>query len=367
MRIGINLLAVRTRKPVGVERFVRNVIGHLRLPEDADCHIALRKGVDNSVALGVDFFSHNPNTTVTHWPTGATVSRVLVEMLLLSVLFYRRDVVLSANNFGPLFGKRSQKRIVVVHDVWYLSESYDGNKIAHLIFKYLLRIQIALSHKVVTVSQFSKSAIEETLSVDPTAVFVVANCLDKTEIPIIKMSTDTTRDAYFVLVGSDRRNKNVLRACQAFCRYKQETDDPVSLTLVGTYSKTFIDNLIASLPATVRDSITIAGYVQRDVLLEIIRNSKAMVFPSLYEGFGIPVIESLSAGKPVLVCKGTACEELAGPMGVAVDGYDVSDLVRGYKELAGFEAPINQIELRRMIHDFYDCQACADTLQMTLA
>ena len=367
MRIGLNLLAVRARDPVGVERFVRNVIGHLRLPDEAQCRIALRKGVNEHDALGVEFFSRNLRTTVTHWYVGPTVSRVLIEMLLLSVLFYRCDTVLSANNFGPLFGKRSQRRIVVVHDVWFLSDSYDGTKLARILFRLLLKIQLFLSHKIVTVSHFSKCAIENEMEINPNAISVVTNCLDKTEFSFSDADSKTKIDAYFVLIGSDRNNKNVSRACEAFCRYKLETNNQISLVLVGSYSKAFTDRLRAQLPNAAGGSITVSGYVARDVLLELIRNSRGVVFPSLYEGFGIPVIESLSFGKPVLVCRGTASQEFAGPMGVVVDGKDVSDMVRGFKELATFRSPISQGELGQMIRNFYDCQACADELQSTFA
>ncbi len=367
MQLGLNLLALRSRRPVGVERFVRNVVGHLRLAENTQSRVALPRRVDKCTALGKEFFLHNPDTTVSYWPTGGTVTRVLMEMFLLSFAFFRCDVVFSANNFGPLFGKRSQKRIVVIHDVWFLSTNYNGAATTRVLFKFLLKLQIATSHRIVTVSRFSRNAIAETMKVDPAGVTIVSNCLEDGEMTEVDRDTGAIPDAFFLLIGSDRPNKNVLPACEAFARYRRETRDAVSLLLVGSYAPTFVDQLHRRIPEAGAVGISIPGYVGRERLLMLLRMAKGVVFPSLYEGFGIPVLEALAAGKPIMISQGTACEELAGPMGIVVDGESMRDIVRGYKNLAAFRNPLSEAELRQMVSRFYDCQACADALRMTLA
>ena len=96
---------------------------------------------------------------------------------MLGFTFFKQDVTLSINNFGPLFGKIGQKRVVVVHDVWFMSDVYEGGKLSKYVFRLLLALQLWNTHTVVTVSKFSKDEIIKYFNFSPDKIVVVPNCL----------------------------------------------------------------------------------------------------------------------------------------------------------------------------------------------
>lgn len=365
MLIGLNLLAVRSDHPVGVERYVRNVVGHMRLSLGSQLTIALRRLVKKDYALGSVFFVNNPAAQVRRYSVGGTAVRVILEMLWLPFVFFRCDRVLSINNFGPLFGKPSQRRTVVIHDVWFLSKHYDGGVVARLAFRALIKIQLWTTHQVVTISHFSKREIVEKFGVPPECIAVIPLCLEREVIlgsvgDLVK--ANNMNSDYFLLIGADRKNKNVLRAMEGYAAYVANVDKPMELVLVGRYTPSYMDMLRHRFAALVGQTVHLKGYVSRNELLKLIRGAKGIVFPSLYEGYGIPVVESLVAGKPVLLSRGTVCEENAGLMGVAVDGRDVDDLAQGYQRLSVFDVAATSVGIEVIRGRIFDCETPAQKL-----
>lgn len=365
MRIGLNLLAVRAEERTGIESYVRNVVGELRFSPNARVDIALRRSVDKEATLGARFFSDNPGARATRWVTGGTAMRIVVEMLLLSVVFFRCDRVLSINNFGPLFGKRSQRRVVIIHDVWFLSDTYAGGSIARVLFKLLLNLQLRFTQQIITISEMSKRAIIETLNVAPGRIVIAPPCLeDDYGEGIVVGGGKTVRPGrdYWLLIGSDRKNKNVSRAMEGYAAYVAAEVRPIALIVVGSYGVAYTELLRQRFSSAIEGMVCFKGYVTRGELWALIRGARGIVYPSLYEGYGIPVIEAISAGKPVLVSKGTVCEEIAGPMAVAVNGRDVNDLAQGYRRLAAFDATCIGVDVDAVRERIVDCKTSARRL-----
>ncbi len=373
MRIGLNLLAVRSQHQVGVDQFVRNVVGNLQLPDDAEITVALRRTVALENALGDDFSRHNRNIRLSRWSVGPTPMRILIEMFILPLRLFNDDIILSINNFGPVFGKRLQKRVVVVHDVWFLSDAYDGSKVLAGLFHLLLRIQQRVAQKVVTVSEFSRRALVSCMRIRGADVTVVGNCLPTSDAVNHAHSALVNADEaacgnspYFLLIGSDRGNKNIERAVAAYAHYCGSTDEAIQLVVVGTYGDDFVGKLRQKYSEIFDKGLRIEGYVTREEFKDLLRGSTAVVFPSLYEGYGIPVAEALANGKFVLVSRGTVCEELAGEMGVVVDGHDVTSIAQGLEKLQQCASHKALPKIHRRVTDFFDCAARARTLAQTL-
>jgi glycosyltransferase involved in cell wall biosynthesis len=288
-------------------------------------------------------------------------------MVPLAIKFFGCTKVLSINNFGPLFGKRGQRRIIVIHDVWFMSDTYEGSAIVRYVFGLLLRIQLLCVHEIITVSEFSRKEIAEKLGVAANRIIVVPNCLDEIDIAKTEAMTDSIAEQeYFLLIGSDRSNKNVVNAVRGFQSFNSRSTKKALLIVVGTFSKPFIESIVSRLNTTTAQRVQFRNYVERAELLTLISSAIGIVFPSLYEGYGIPVIEAIAYNKAVLVARNTVCEELAGPFGVVVDANSVDSIAKGFDDLIGKVDTVKITELSEYRAKFFGCERSAAIMSSIL-
>ena len=140
-----------------------------------------------------------------------------------------------------------------------------------------------------------------------------------------------------LLIGSDRANKNVWNAIVGYIGFLGRgcVLGP-DLIVVGQFSTVYISKITKLLDSVGMNRVKIFGFVTRSEYVELMRAAQGVVFLSLYEGLGIPVLEAIAKNKPILVSKGTVCQEIAGPLGIAVDGNKLKEIEGGYEQLAEF-------------------------------
>jgi len=364
-QIALNLLAIDPKRQIGVEAFVLRVVGGIKLPKEATIHVALQRHASVKDVLGGRFVEENPKFRCAKFRIRGMLKRIFIDMFGLGLLFFFSDVVLSVNNFGPLFGKRGQRRIIVVHDVWFIDEGYEGPWWKKFAYLYLMKLQARRSHQVVTVSEFSKSAIMRTLAVPSDRIKVVKNCLDSRVATISLNSfshsksqdlSKTSEKPYVLLIGSDRPNKNVRRVVKAYGQFILSEPSGPLIRIVGVYSSRFIDECRSSYPFNYQHKLVFDGYVERERYECLIEGSIGIIFASLYEGFGIPVVEAISKGKNCVVSKGTVCAEIADYAGIQVDGLEVDDIERGVRDLIDRETSLTSDDVDKIVGEFMDCE-----------
>jgi glycosyltransferase involved in cell wall biosynthesis len=359
--IALNCIALDSARPVGVERFARNVLGTADFGDNpVECFV--RSTVPELEAvLGAGFTGRHPGLRRRALALRRTPLRILGEMLLLPFLSRNADVVLSINNFGPLWGKRGQRRLVVVHDVWFLAAEYEGGALSKVIFRLLLRLQLNRSSGIVTVSEFSRREICSHFAVEPGDVTVVGNCLGRSVEPA--PVEQAARPRFLLLIGSARRNKNVLRALEGFTRYRAANpDDDMGLVVVGNYPRDWVDRARARFPQLGDEVIDWRGFVDDAELDALYSGSSGVVFVSLYEGFGIPAMEAVLRGRPALVAAGTATAEILGDLALTVDGLDTDAIAHGIAALPDHEVPLDSAAFRAFRDRHMNCQSAADAL-----
>jgi glycosyltransferase involved in cell wall biosynthesis len=164
--------------------------------------------------------------------------------------------------------------------------------------------------RVLVVSEFTKREAVELLGLDPERVTVVGNAVE----PAFTPSDTVSQGSYVLAVGTLEPRKNLRRVVEAAARAG------VELRVVGARGWGGVE-----VPGWV-------GEVDDDELVELYRGARALVFPSLYEGFGIPVLEAMACGTPVVTSRGGATEEVAGGAAVLVDPLDVASIAAGIAE-----------------------------------
>ena len=138
---------------------------------------------------------------------------------------------------------------------------------------------------------------------------------------------------YLLMIGSDRPNKNIWRGLQGYIEFARTSTSFPALCIVGHYADAFQAELASVIPKSLRSRVYIRGFVSDTEYQELFSGCTGVLFPSLYEGFGIPVAEAVSQGKRVLVSQGTVCEEIAGSFGIVVDTRDISQVSLGIVKL----------------------------------
>jgi glycosyltransferase involved in cell wall biosynthesis len=153
-------------------------------------------------------------------------------------------------------------------------------------------------------------------------------------------------DSPFVLyAGKLQSRKNIIRILQAFDIVRRDVRPDLKLVLAGrrTWKSEGLDETMDRL--NVRDKVIELGYIRNDDLPLLYSGAEVFVFPSLWEGFGIPVIEAMACGTPVVTSNISSLPEVAGDAALLVDPYSINDIA------AAMERLLSDGELRQRLHD----------------
>jgi glycosyltransferase involved in cell wall biosynthesis len=207
-----------------------------------------------------------------------------------------------------------------------------------------VRLAIAQADTIVTVSQYSKRSIAEWfhLPVDRIAV------IEEAASPVFrKQDFSPAAQPFALYVGGISPNKNLPTLIRAFARSKARPQG-ARLVLAGDYKSDGFKGNYAEIRALTAElhleqDVVMPGFVPDDELCRLYNTCMVFVMPSLDEGFGLPAIEAMSCGRPVIVSTGNSLEELVGDAGLAVDPRNVEDLT------AAIDRVFSNEDLRRSL------------------
>ncbi|OSM95053.1 glycosyl transferase family 1 [Lonsdalea populi] len=219
---------------------------------------------------------------------------------------------------APVFYKN---KIVTHHDVTYKRYPQSYSKKFRLLYNTLVPLMIKNSHKLITVSEFSKLELGKYYHVDPHKIAVVYNAVSGKFSGNDKVSADVGRDAYLLAVSSPNYHKNFHSLIEAF---SQLDNKDITLKVVGGGSGSFKKQ--SYLQNFDESRIQFVGRVSDDGLLELYRNAIAFIFPSLYEGFGIPPLEAQACGCPVVSSQAASMPEVLGDSATFFSPLDIHDM-----------------------------------------
>jgi glycosyltransferase involved in cell wall biosynthesis len=239
----------------------------------------------------------------------------------------RGGLLWSPSATGPL-AVRSQ--VVTIHDCAFVDRPEGFSRAFAAWYQYLVPRLARRARRILTVSEYSRDRICEICRVPAEKVAVVPNGVEATWRPMDEAAIAGTRHRLmlpgpFVLcVGSLEPRKNLRRLLEAWQRLGPAKDG-LSLVLAGAEGRVFAASGLSTLPGDVR----LAGYVPDQDLRALLSAAEAFVFPSLYEGFGLPIVEAMACGAPVVCSRATALADVAGDAAVLVDPLDVDSITAG--------------------------------------
>jgi glycosyltransferase involved in cell wall biosynthesis len=236
----------------------------------------------------------------------------------------RHTVVFSPGYNAPLWPVRPF--VFALHDLNHLDVPNNSSASKRLYYRTVIRRACHAARKVLTGSEFSRQRIIEWAGVPSQQVVGVGYGVDASFSPDgARYDPDL---GYLLMVSNRRPHKNEERALAAFARAR--IDPSIRLLLTGLPTNT-LQAFIAHLGLTER--VDFLGRVEDTQLPAVYRGALGLLFPSFYEGFGLPVIEAMASGVPVLTSTVTALPEVAGDAALLVDPYDVDAIASGIERL----------------------------------
>lgn len=243
------------------------------------------------------------------------------------------DVLFTPSHYVPLL--TSVRRVCSVVDLSY--EKFDGEYFKQYDLQQLkrwTRLSVKLADKVITISSHSKNDIEEIYSAKPDKVEIVYpgynEDLYQSRIPLSKYHQVKEKYGikrkYFLFVGTLQPRKNIQRLIKAFSKL----DTNCQLVIAGKKGWLYEEILAESKKLGIENKVIFAGFVPSEDLPSLMKHAIAYVLPSLYEGFGIPVIEAQATGGIVLVSRVTSLPEVVMDSGLYIeDPMSVSSITQG--------------------------------------
>ena len=252
----------------------------------------------------------------------------------LYLLRNNRPLLLNFSGLSPLM---YEKKIITVHDLAFIRHPEWFSKKFYYFYKNLLPFAITNSIAVITVSDFSKNEINQLLQYSLDRIYVVYNSVLKNSQKII--NNDFLKRPYILSVSSIDLRKNFKNLILAF--NKLDVND-YDLVIIGAESSVFKKQNLWKLISN-NNSIHFTGYLSDDELYLYYKNAALFIYPSLYEGFGIPPIEAMAFGCPTIVSNTTSLPEVCGDASFYVDPYDISDIALGMKTVLNNDSMRNEL------------------------
>lgn len=234
----------------------------------------------------------------------------------------------------PLRGRA----VVTIHDIIHLLyPQFLPNRLALVYARVMVRRALSRADRIITVSYNSKRDLVDYFGITPSRVDVIYNGVSSRFRPDVpREERDRVaqkyglRRPYLLFLGGERPHKNAQNVIRAFGEARRSRPDlPHVLALAGPVPKNTarIDALIGALD--LGSVIARPGLIEEGDLPGLLSGADVLLYPTLYEGFGLPVVEAMASGTPVLTSSTSALQEIAGGYAFLVDPLDVDAIARG--------------------------------------
>lgn len=268
------------------------------------------------------------------------------------------DVLFVPAHTLPILRRRGLKTVMTVHDlgVEYLPQFHQLKQ--QLYLKYITRYQLKSATRLIAVSKATKEDLVKRGGINPQKISVIYEGYDKELFKPVSAKGRSSfgrnslrhynleTGTYFLFVGTVQPRKNLTRLIEAFSRVilyqafeavspqaESVRDDKLKLVIAGL--KGWISDEIYTLPSKlgIQDKVKFLGYVPDKDMPALYSGAIALTFPSLFEGFGLPILEAQAYGCPVITSNVSSMPEVAGKGALYVDPYSLNDIIRGIREI----------------------------------
>ena len=332
MRIAID---ARKLHDFGIGTYIRNLLKYLaRLDRETE-YVLLCRPQDMNLADGL-----GPNFRAVVEPSRPYS---VAEQVMLPARLLMQNVTLLHEPHYVLPPLVPCRAVVTIHDCIHLMfPQYLPNRLAHAYARANLWVAARRAERIFTVSETSKADILRYCDVPAERIIVVYNAIDdRFAISPDMEAIERVRERYrlngpFALyVGNIKPHKNIERLIDAFDLVRRGGFERLELLIIGDQISKYPRLRRAVDKHKLHKHVRFLGFVADDTLAALYRLATVFVFPSLYEGFGLPPLEAMASGTPVVTSNRSSLPEVVGDAAVLVDPYSAASIAEGIQRVLG--------------------------------
>jgi glycosyltransferase involved in cell wall biosynthesis len=332
VRIGINALYLLPGKVGGTETYIRNLVRNLLEVERDNTYVIFI----NKESMGI-FPESDPRVKIILCPIAATNRplRILWEQFILpfQVRRHKVDVLLSAGMTSPFVCPVPS--VLVIYDLQHVNQPQNTPGLYRFFLKTIIYLSAKTSDGVITISEQVKRDIVRYYGIGADKISVTHLAVNhELFFPLGSDNPESVRtkynlpERYLLYAAALLPHKNHARLLPAFKEIIKEMPG-TKLVLTGAWEKG--QDTIASLIADLglEKDVIMLGWLPLEDMPAIYRNAELFVYPTLHEGFGLPILEAMASGVPVVCSRIEPLIEIAGSAALLVDPYDQSAVAEG--------------------------------------
>lgn len=244
----------------------------------------------------------------------------------------RIDIFWSPRHQLPILLPTRLRKVLTIHDVVWRRFPQTMRRLGPLVEAIFTPHSLRIADQVIADSQFTRSELAQLfpwVARKTEVVYLASDLCSET-------SNETSRQpkAYFLFVGSNEPRKNLQRLLYAYIQYRTLSLSPVDLVIAGSdqWGDFNVGDFIRD--NQLEPSVHLIRHVDDNLLSSLYAHAEALVMVSLYEGFGLPLVEAMQWGIPIVASNTSAVAEVAGNAGLLVDPTDIDAIARALKSIS---------------------------------
>ena len=233
----------------------------------------------------------------------------------------------------------SHKSVFTIHDLTYIKHKNlysNGKFLKNFYTKWIIDLSIRKAKKIIAVSESTKKDILEIYNPPENKIKVIHEGLDysfsvngsgtKTTSILTNKSFNSKAHNFFLFIGERRPHKNLPRLIKAFSHFKNKIKSDYKLIIAGKPYAQYSEPEKVTKQLNLADDVIFLGYVEDKEIQALYKDSSCFIFPSIYEGFGLPLLEAMACGVPIITSNISSMPEVVGRAAITIDPYNIIEI-----------------------------------------
>ena len=274
--------------------------------------------------------SANMHIVTVNWPSYPLWEQIGLPLALKKI---KPDLLHCTSNTAPVYG--NIPLVLTLHDIIFLEKKQGKNqsmyqRLGRFYRKIIVPQILTKCKRIITVSHFECNRISHFLHIDKQLLVAVYNGYSQHFIPIWNAQAITARyiknHPYLFFLGNTDPKKNTARVLQAYRIYLKKSSQPLPLLIADLKEEIIDEYLNREGLQEIKKMLYHPGYIPNTELPAVYSGASVFIYTSLRESFGIPILEAMACGTPVITSTTSAMPEIAGPEGILVNPFEPEEI-----------------------------------------
>lgn len=316
----------------------------MRVGIDIQSTLGLKTGIGYYTSSLLEEFKNFKDVDFVYYKNGSgrelnTVNRMCWENLKLPRLFNKDNLdIFHVPGFAGPYSVKKARKVITVHDLIGMVYPLNLAPISRFYWQRWLPWCAKNSDLIISVSENTKKDIVKFLKIPEDRIKVIYSAASRHFSPIankenlrdrlIKYGISTN---YILNVGTVEPRKNIPNLIKAFAGYLNNSGAKnLSLVIVGKKGWAYGESVKAAVESGIQENVVFCDYIDESDLALMYNLAELLIYPSLYEGFGLPILEAMSCSTPVVCSNVSSLPELAGGAAILIDPLDNTSIENGF-------------------------------------